>query len=107
MKETLIVARMDPKDQAEVSRIFAESDRTGLPQMLGVRQRRLFSFHGLYMHLIESEDGLTRLDEIREHPLFADVNERLSSYISAYDEATWSGPRDAMATNFYHWTPGA
>jgi cyclase len=102
---TLIVARMNPTDEAAVAEIFRESDAGELPHLVGVSRRELFAFHGLYFHLIEADDSIQApLDGVRDHPLFADVNARLGKYIAAYDPATWRGPRDAMARSFYTWT---
>lgn len=104
MHYTLIVARMAEEDREPVSRVWAESDATELPHLIGVRQRRLFQFHGLYFQLIGSEqDPAQRIQELRGHPLFQDVNEGLKPYISAYDPTTWRGPADAMAKEFYSW----
>jgi cyclase len=104
MHYTLIVARMPAEDADSVARIWAESDATRLPHLIGVKHRRLFSFHGLYFQLIGSEDALgERIGRMRDHPLFQDVNERLKPHISAYDPATWRGPADAMAKEFYSW----
>jgi cyclase len=102
---TLIVARMNPSDEESVAQIFSESDAGELPHLVGVSRRELFAFHGLYFHLIEAENSIKApLANVREHPLFVDVNTRLESYITAYDPATWQGPRDAMARSFYTWT---
>lgn len=102
---TLIVARMKPGDEAEVAGIFGESDKGELPHLVGVSRRNLFSFHGLYFHLIEaSEDVRGTLPDVREHPLFVDVNTKLASYVTAYDPQSWRSPKDAMAHHFYEWT---
>jgi cyclase len=100
---TLIVARMKPVDADAVARIFAESDATELPRMLGVTRRTLFRFHELYFHLIEAEqDILSGLDEVRAHPLFQDVNVKLAQYMRPYDPS-WLEPKDSMAVPFYRW----
>ncbi|MFF3905071.1 TcmI family type II polyketide cyclase [Streptomyces sp. NPDC001848] len=104
MRSTLIVARMKPDSAAEVKRIFAASDAGDLPRMIGVRERRLFRFHDLYMHYIASDDEVRdSLSEVRDHPLFRDVNDQLSAHITAYDPQTWRSPEDAMAHEFYTW----
>jgi cyclase len=104
MHYTLIVARMAAEDSEPVAKVWAESDATELPHLIGVRHRRLFRFHGLYFQLIGSEQEIApRVQEMRGHPLFQDVNERLRPHISAYDPATWRGPADAMAKEFYSW----
>jgi cyclase len=95
---------MDPSRQAEVARLFRESDETPLPAMLGVTGRWLFSFHDLYFHLVEAEPGLAdRIAAMRTHSLFTDLSEKLNAHIGAYDPTTWRSPADAMASVFYAW----
>lgn len=104
MQYTLIVARMDPEDRERVSEIWAESDATDLPHLVGVKHRRLFEYQGLYFQLIATEEPIgSRVEEVRDHPLFQDVNEKLKPHINAYDPVTWRGPSDAMAKEFYTW----
>jgi cyclase len=104
MSRTLIVARMRHGSEDAVKHIFAESDLGELPRMLGVRERRLYRFHDLYFHSIESNEDLALpLAGLREHPLFADINKKLSAHVTAYDPATWRSPSDAMAREFYLW----
>jgi cyclase len=103
MHQTLIVARLDPADTGRVAELFAESDRSELPKLVGVSSRTLFSYHDLYFHLIESERALgSRLRGVSEHPLFADIAAKLSSYVRPYDP-NWREPGDAMAHPFYQW----
>lgn len=104
MQYTLIVARIAPEDTGRVADVWSESDATELPHLVGVKHRRLFQFHGLYFQLIGSEERLgDRIEEVRGHHLFQDVNEKLKPHISAYDPLTWRGPADAMAKEFYSW----
>ncbi|MGJ6967140.1 TcmI family type II polyketide cyclase [Streptosporangium sp. G11] len=106
MRRTLIVARMNPGDADTVARIFADSDTTELPGLVGVTRRTLFRFHDLYFHLAEAEtDVASRVDDVRRHHLFKDVSDRLAPYVLPYDPS-WRGPRDAMATPFYEWEEG-
>ncbi|WP_171166004.1 TcmI family type II polyketide cyclase [Streptomyces sp. I05A-00742] len=106
MHSSLIVARMDPAAQGDVSRIFGEFDRTELPEAMGTRRRQLFRYRGLYFHLqdFDSDDGGTAIERARSHPLFVKVSDDLKPYIAAYDPATWRSPADALATRFYHWS---
>ncbi|MGW9349621.1 TcmI family type II polyketide cyclase [Nocardiopsis flavescens] len=105
MHRTLIVARMDPSDADNVARVFADSDATDLPHLIGVDRRTLLRFHDLYFHLVEADEDITgNLYRARSHPLYEDVHRRLAQYISPYDPA-WSEPKDAMAEVFYSWTP--
>ncbi|MFJ9084532.1 MULTISPECIES: TcmI family type II polyketide cyclase [unclassified Streptomyces] len=104
MQYTLIVARMDPQDTDRVADIWAESDATDLPHLVGVQHRRLFQYQGLYFQLIGSEERIgDRIEEVRGHELFQDVNEKLKPHIGAYDPQTWHSPADAMAKEFYSW----
>lgn len=108
MRHNLIVARMNPDHARRVADLFAASDATELPHLAGASARELFHFHGLYFHLVESSDGLSKdLAHVRDNPLFKELGGQLSEYISPYDPATWRGPRDAMATSFYRWQAGA
>jgi cyclase len=43
------------------------------------------------------------VDSRREDPLFRQVSENLSPFVSAYDPDTWRAPSDAMAQAFYRW----
>lgn len=103
MHRTLIVARMEPDEAEAVAQIFAESDASALPRMIGVSGRTLFRFHDLYFHLVEADEDISpNLYKARSHPLYNDVSERLSHHIRPYDP-NWREPRDAMATPFYVW----
>jgi cyclase len=99
----VIVARMNAADIRPVADIFAESDATELPLMLGATRRTLFHYRGLYLHLIEADEDFTgKLHAAGGHELFDAVNTKLSRYISPY-HPDWKGPRDAMADPFYTW----
>ncbi|MFJ8490059.1 TcmI family type II polyketide cyclase [Streptomyces sp. NPDC094038] len=107
MHRTLIVARMDLTDAQQVAEIFADSDRTELPRMVGVSRRTLFAFHDLYFHLVEADEDIApHLYKARSHPLYGEINRRLGRFISPYDP-DWQEPKDAMAVPFYSWTPDA
>ncbi|GAA2789721.1 TcmI family type II polyketide cyclase [Saccharopolyspora taberi] len=105
MHSTLIVARMDPASTEPVSKLFADFDRTDMPERMGTRRRQLFSYQGLYFHLqdFDSDHGSEAIDSARSHPLFVGISNDLRPYINAYDPETWRSPADAMATRFYHW----
>jgi cyclase len=103
---SLIVARMNPADADAVAGIFARSDATELPRIVGVSRRTLFRFHDLYFHLVEADDDITpSLYQARTHPLYQDINTELGRYVRPYDP-NWREPRDAMATLFYVWESG-
>ena len=103
MHQTLIVARMNPAAAPAVADIFAESDATDLPGLVGVTRRVLFSFHDLYFHLAQADEDITEpLYRARKNALFKDINTKLGRYISPYDP-NWREPKDAMASPFYVW----
>ncbi|MGI5519969.1 TcmI family type II polyketide cyclase [Micromonospora sp. CA-259024] len=104
MRSTLIVARMKPGAEADVKRIFAESDAGELPHVIGVRERRLYRFGDLYMHFfLSGTDARPAIAKVRDGDLFQNVSEQLRPHITAYDPENWRGPEDAMAKEFYTW----
>jgi hypothetical protein len=105
MNRALIVARMRAGAEADVRRIFAESDTTSLPYDLGVTHRSLYSFGDVYIHLLEmaNQPG-SSLSSARDLPAFRQIGEDLKPFISPYYPATWRTPLDAVATEFYHWS---
>ncbi|ASO19710.1 cyclase [Actinoalloteichus hoggarensis] len=104
MHRTLIVAKLKTDDPAHIAEVFAESDATDLPRMVGVSRRTLFNFHDLYFHLVEADQDIQPdLYRARSHPLYQDINTRLTEFVSPYDP-NWKEPRDAMASPFYVWT---
>lgn len=104
MHRTLIIAKLRTDDLSEIADVFADSDATELPRMLGASRRTLFRFHDLYIHLVEADQDITPgLYEARDHPLFHGVSTRLAPMVLPYDPE-WSEPKDAMASPFYVWT---
>nr|AJD20030.1 cyclase [uncultured bacterium] len=104
MHRTLIVARLKTNDASEIADVFAASDATDLPHMIGVSRRTLFSFHDLYFHLVEADGDITEnLYRARSHPLYGQINTQLTEFVSPYDP-NWKEPKDAMAQPFYVWT---
>jgi len=103
MNRTLIVARLDPGPAESIAELFAESDATELPHMVGVSRRTLFRFHDLYFHLVEADEEITpNLYEARKHPLYTSLSDALQNHVRPYDP-NWKEPKDAMAEPFYVW----
>jgi len=101
---TLIVAKLQNPDTGPIAEVFGASDATDLPHLVGVSRRTLFSFHDLYFHLVEADQDITpNLYKARSHPLYTDINTRLSALVAPYDP-NWREPKDAMAEPFYVWT---
>jgi cyclase len=104
MHRALIVARMKPESATDIARVFEASDRGELPYLVGVTGRSLFQFGDLYLHLIEAEQAPgPAVAKVADHPEFRDVSQKLTSFVQAYDPATWREPKDAMAREFYRW----
>ena len=104
MHETMIIAKMDPRDADEVAAVFGRSDATSMPRDIGVRHRSLFQFHGLYVHLIGFDRPPSESMHVAQSlPSFRAVSDELKPYIEPYDP-NWRSPQDAMAHRFYHWT---
>ncbi|MFC6015916.1 TcmI family type II polyketide cyclase [Plantactinospora solaniradicis] len=107
MDRSLIVAKVVPAAEQQVAQIFAESDRTELPRLVGVRHRSLYRLHDLYVHLVETDSpGSAAVEGVRRHPEFVRVSERLAPHISPY-LPNWRVPADAMARCFYRWDASA
>ncbi|MEV6972761.1 TcmI family type II polyketide cyclase [Kitasatospora sp. NPDC093806] len=105
MHRSLIIARMVPGTEAEVARVFGESDATELPRIAGVTHRSLYLLGDTYVHLLETDDpGPAAVEAARRHPEFARVSERLTPFITPH-LPTWRSPQDAVARCFYTWEP--
>ena len=104
VKRGVIVAKIKPGSAEKVAEIFAESDRSDLPKMAGVRHRSLFILEDIYIHLVELEDDFDdKVAEVRDHPLFRDISRKLDEFIIPYNPETWKSPKDATAREFYSW----
>ncbi len=104
MHHALIVARMAPESAPDIAELFAASDSSELPHLVGVTRRKLFQFGDVYLHMIESERAPgPEIAKVTEHPEFKGLSDRLTAFISPYDPQTWRGPKDAMAQEFYRW----
>lgn len=104
MHQTMIIAKMAPADADQVAAVFGRYDATSMPLEIGVRQRSLFRFHELYVHLIEFDRPAPEAMQIAQSlPAFRAVSEDLRPFITAYDP-NWRSPQDAMARRFYHWS---
>lgn len=104
VKRGVIVAKIKPGSEEKVAEIFAESDRSELPKLAGVRHRSLFVLEDVYIHYVEmDEDFEQSVDEVRNHPLFKEISRRLDEYITPYNPETWRSPKDATAREFYIW----
>ncbi|MBV9312264.1 MAG: TcmI family type II polyketide cyclase [Pseudonocardia sp.] len=104
MHRTLIVAKLRTDDPSGIAEVFGKSDETELPHLVGVSRRTLFTFHDLYFHLVEANQDITpNLYRARKHPLYSDINQRLTEFVAPYDP-NWREPKDAMASPFYVWT---
>jgi cyclase len=107
VKRGVIVARIKPGSEDKVAEIFAESDRSELPGLAGVRHRSLFVLDDVYVHYVETDEDFEQaVADISNHPLFQEISHRLDEYIAPYNPETWSSPKDARAREFYVWDAG-
>jgi len=101
-----MVRRMEPGDAPAVADIFAEHDLTDLPLTIGVKQRTLFRFQDLYLHLVQSDqEFLSRLRAAHEHPLFVDIDRRLAPFLKPYGSGLGT-LLTSCAERFYSWSAG-
>ncbi len=108
VKRGVIVARIKPGSEEKVAEIFAESDRSDLPQLAGVTHRSLFVLEDVYIHYVEVEENFTEsVDQVRDHPLFKEISRKLDDYITPHNPETWRSPKDATAREFYAWDADA
>ncbi|NIH88279.1 TcmI family type II polyketide cyclase [Amycolatopsis granulosa] len=102
---SVIVARIRPDSEEKVADIFARNDETTRPQDFGVIGRTLYSLKDLYIHVIERNvDPKVSLSKARGLPTFQQICEDIDPYVTPYSE-NWKVPADAVAKEFYHWTP--
>src|SRR3712207_9524359 len=82
--ETMIIAKMDPRDADDVAAVFGRYDATSMPHEIGVRHRSLFRFHGIYVHLIGFDRPPSEAMRIAQSlPEFRAVSDELKPYIEA------------------------
>jgi cyclase len=104
VKRGVIVARIKPGTADDVAKVFAESDRSDLPELAGVKHRSLFILDDIYVHYVEmDEDFEQSVDQVRDHPLFREISRKLDEFITPYNPETWRSPKDATAVEFYTW----
>lgn len=98
------MAKIKPGSEEAVAEIFAESDRSELPELVGVKHRSLFILEDVYIHLVELEDSFDeKVADVRDHPLFKEISRKLDDHIVPYNPETWKSPKDATAREFYSW----
>ena len=107
MDPTLIVAHVKPGAEPHIARLFEESDATELPDLIGVRTRRLYTFHDVYIHLVEGTGEAVgpRVQAHHDHPLFQRISRALNEYVIPF-QGRWGSVAQASATQFYHWERG-
>lgn len=99
----LMIGRVPAGNEPKIAEVFGEHDATSLPREIGAQRRVLYSFRGLYVHLVEAEhDFSQKLYENRLHPLFQETNRRMADLITPYDPE-FPTMRDAQAKPFYVW----
>nr|AEM44264.1 cyclase [uncultured bacterium] len=107
MDPTLIVTHFKPGSEKEIARLFSKSDATELPELIGVQSRRLYTFHDVYIHLVQGVERKVDADVTRlhDHPLFQEISKALDDYIIPFT-GRWGSVEQASAKQFYHWERG-
>jgi cyclase len=102
---TIVVQRIKPGAEADVARIFGESDAGPLPAELGVTGRWLYSIDDVFVHLLE-QDAATA-ERVRQNheqkPAFGKLMAELAPFVEPYRPERWQGPQDSVAKPFYRW----
>ena len=100
----VIVARIAPGTEQQVAAAFRRSDDSDLPRLATVARRGLYRLGDVYVHVVDTRATFDDVvEDIHEHPLFKEVSDELSRYVTPYDPASWRSPRDASAACFYEW----
>ena len=104
MYSTLIIAKFKRHDPEQIAKLFKEFDESDMPQRMGTLRRQLFSYHDLYIHAQDfaQDHGPDRVEQARQDPRFIQISDDLRPFFEPYDP-NWKGPKDAMASTFYHW----
>lgn len=86
----------------EVSRLFAESDATDIPQKMGTLRRQIYLWRGIYLHIQDfaDTDSIKVISSVwtEGDPRFLQLVDDLTQLIPPYDPAG-----NSLATRFYHW----
>jgi hypothetical protein len=90
---------------AEVSRLFADSDATDIPQAMGTLRRQIFLWRGIYLHIQDfgEPDAIKVISAVwtEGDPRFLQLVDDLTQVIPPYDPEG-----NSLATRFYHWAAG-
>lgn len=101
---SLVVAKLNTERLDEIKRLFAEFDRSDMPQKMGTVRRQLFTFHDLYFHLqdFQTDEGTERIETAKSEPEFIQISQDLRPFFEPY-APNWQSPKDSIAERFYYW----
>lgn len=98
----VIVNTQRQEHNAEVSRLFAESDATDIPVTMGTLRRQLYLWRGIYLHIQDfaEPDPVKVISAVwtEGDPRFLQLVDDLTQLIPPYDPAG-----NSLATRFYYW----
>lgn len=101
----IMVRLMEEGTQPALAAAFSRHDATGFGEQIGVAHRSLYSYHGIYLHLVEAESDLRPvLASQRDNPVWRTVDKEVTSLLSPVDPRFPSMPQ-AQASCFYTWDP--
>ena len=98
----IIVNTQRQEHNAEVSRLFAESDATDIPRDMGTLRRQIYLWRGIYLHIQDfaEPDAIKVISAVwtEGDPRFLQLVNDLTQLIPPYDPEG-----NSLATRFYHW----
>lgn len=99
----IMVRLMEEGTQPALAAAFDAHDATGFPERVGVSHRSLYSYHGIYLHLVEADhDVRPALIAHRSDPKWREVDTQVTALLNPVDPRFPSMPQ-AQATCFYTW----
>jgi len=98
----VIVNTQRQEHNAEVARLFAESDATDIPLTMGTLRRQIYLWRGIYLHIQDfaEPDAIKVISAVwtEGDPRFLQLVDDLTRLIPPYDPEG-----NSLATRFYHW----
>lgn len=104
MSFRMIMVRMMPDGvEPALEQAFSLHDRSGLPESIGAVHRSLYSYHGIYLHLVEApRDIRGDLAAHSGHPAFRAVDKAVTPLLRPVDP-NYPSMSQAQARCFYEW----
>ncbi|MBI3898407.1 MAG: TcmI family type II polyketide cyclase [Gammaproteobacteria bacterium] len=93
----LAILRLKPGTEEQVINAFAESDKTDLPWLAGMKRRSIWVLDDLFVHYVESERPMKDvIEHFRTHPLYMDVKSKVDQCVEPLADRR-------LAREIYRW----